>query len=86
MDGAPATPTPLKMVHFETSASSDSNTAKAVRELCPFKEYEIINLIDLKSSPYEYDKSNEDDFLKVAEMMSSAENLILALIASDNKV
>jgi multimeric flavodoxin WrbA len=59
------------------TAREDSNTLNAVKELCPFSAYEIVDLRSLKMAPYSY-SSVEDDFLMVAKKMAAADNIVFA--------
>ncbi len=60
------------------SAHNDGNTLKAVKDLCPFKEYEIINLQALQIASYNDENCPNDDFYIVADKMSNADNIVFA--------
>lgn len=51
----------------------------AIKELCPFDDYELIDLRTLKIDAYTYEGvTGEDDFLMVAEKMKAADNIVFA--------
>ncbi len=62
----------------------DSNTKKAVQDLCPFSEYKLIALHNLNIQPYSYEPNYEskysaaDDFLSVAKQMIDADHIVFA--------
>lgn len=62
------------------TARDDSNTKKAVEKLCPFKDYELIELHQLQIQPYTYNSTNDldDDFLAIAMKMQNADHIIFA--------
>ena len=61
------------------TARGESHTLRAIRELCPFKEYEIIDLRNYNLKYYSYDHStNLDEFLAIAENMTTADNIVFA--------
>lgn len=68
----------MKTLILLGSARSDGNTLKAVQELCPFPEYELVDLNQLKIEPYNYTGSAADDFKSLVIRMTEAENLIFA--------
>jgi multimeric flavodoxin WrbA len=62
------------------SARKESNTLKAVKSLTPFKEYELIDLLDFNIQQYKYDHnySDQDQFGSVIDMVLAAENIVFA--------
>lgn len=61
------------------TARDQSQTLKAISELCPFSPYELIELRKLKIEPYDYDgPSGTDDFIMIAEKMAAADNIVFA--------
>jgi multimeric flavodoxin WrbA len=62
------------------SSRKNSDTLAAVKKLCPFKEYELIELYDYKIEHYDYDaaKMCQDDFIPIAKKLTKAEILIFA--------
>ncbi len=68
---------PMKIIVILGTAREDSNTFTALKELCPFAEYEVIDLRNLKIAPYNY-SIVEDDFLMVAQRMTAADNIVFA--------
>lgn len=60
------------------SARYQSHTMKAIEQLCPFKDYEVIDLYELNIEHYDYKNKEHDDFHKVALKMQDAENVIFA--------
>lgn len=59
---------------------NDSNTAKAVQELCPFQDYDLFDLRQLSIAPYNYQKEypESDNYLQIAVAMSQADNIVFA--------
>lgn len=69
----------MKTIVILGTARKDSNTRKAIMELCPFSNYELIDLGSLHIAPYDYSgPAPGDDFLAVANKMASADNIIFA--------
>ena len=68
----------MKTIVILGSSRKDSNTLQAVKDLCPFPEYEVINLLELRIYPYLYEDSAIDDFESIARKMASADNIIFA--------
>jgi multimeric flavodoxin WrbA len=69
----------MKTIVILGTSRSDGNTLAAVKDLCPFKEYELIDLRRLVIQPYQYEgPSVTDDFLAVAKKMEAADNIIFA--------
>lgn len=62
------------------TARGEGNTLKAIQALCPFSEYELVDLRNLQIAPYHYDhaKNQVDDFQGVARKMLEADNIIFA--------
>lgn len=62
------------------SARKDSNTLKAVNTLCPFQDYELVDLLDLKIEPYRYDHNytETDQFREVVGKILVAKNIVFA--------
>jgi multimeric flavodoxin WrbA len=62
------------------SARGDSNTLKAVRKLCPFSDYVLIDLREKRIGHYEYNHQTNvgDDFLEIAITMKEADNIVFA--------
>lgn len=62
------------------SAREGSNTLKAVQELCPFQNYELIDLRKHTIHPYRYDSENipPDDFLMIVDNMLQADVIVFA--------
>ena len=62
------------------SSREDSNTLRAVKENCPFPNYELVSLHALTIHPYRYGHqvNAQDDFLLVAKRMSGAKVIIFA--------
>jgi multimeric flavodoxin WrbA len=67
----------MKTIVILGTAREDSNTFSAIKELCPFPEYEVIDLRSLRIAPYSYSNA-EDDFLLVAHKMEAADNIVFA--------
>ncbi len=67
----------MKTIVILGTAREDSNTFTAIKELCPFAEYDVIDLRNLNIAPYSY-SNVEDDFLLVAQKMAAAENIVFA--------
>ena len=68
----------MKTIVILGSAREESQTLKAVKALCPFPEYEVIDLQKLKVEHYRYNQTSDDDFLKIAQKMQTAENIVFA--------
>ncbi len=70
----------MKTLVIMGSARDESNTSRAVKELCPFSEYELIDLRKFKINPYRYHQPNgqEDDFEMIALKMKDADQIIFA--------
>ena len=69
----------MKAIVILGTGRGDSNTLAAVRELCPFSDYRLIDLRQIEIAPYSYDGPHpDDDFLKVAQEMESAEYIVFA--------
>lgn len=47
----------MKTIVILGTARKDSNTENAIRKLCPFKDYELIDLQDFEIGHYEYNSS-----------------------------
>ena len=62
------------------SARGESNTLRAVKELCPVQDYELIDLRDKHVGQYDYDhsKNEGDDFQDIAEKIGLADTVIFA--------
>lgn len=62
------------------SARGDSNTLKAIKKLCPFSEYVLIDLREKKIGHYDYNHqvNSKDDFLEIAKAMQNAQNIVFA--------
>lgn len=69
-----------KVLVIMGSARKESNTHKAVKELCPFKDYEVINLFEKEICPFYYDseKLKGDDFLPIMKKVQGAEIIVFA--------
>lgn len=70
----------MKNIVILGTAREGSNTLKAIKELCPFDEYEIIDLRLFNISLYSYDRTLNlnDDFHSIALKMQIADNIIFA--------
>ncbi len=70
----------MKTIVILGTNRDDSNTAKAVQELCPFKDYDLFDLRQLSIAPYSYQKEypETDDYLRIAQAMSQADNIVFA--------
>lgn len=69
----------MKAIVILGTAREESNTLSAVKELCPFDNYELIDLRALRIHPYSYSKPVEnDDFLMIAEKMKAADHIVFA--------
>lgn len=68
----------MKTLVILGSARSDGNTLKAVKELCPFAHYELVDLNQLRVEPYSYNSAHDDDFAQLIKKMAEAENLVFA--------
>ena len=69
----------MKTIVILGTARKESNTRKAIEELCPFSSYELLELNSLHIAPYDYEgPAKDDDFLEVANEMASADNIIFA--------
>jgi multimeric flavodoxin WrbA len=70
----------MKSLVILGTARNDSNTLKAITELCPFKDYELIDLRNYKIQHYQYDPvlNAQDDFLNIAKKMQEADTIIFA--------
>jgi len=62
------------------TARNDSNTRKAIEKLCPFSDYELVELKDARIGHYEYDHqlNRNDDFIGIARKMLDADNIVFA--------
>jgi len=69
-----------KVIVIIGSAREESNTMKAVKTLCPFSEYELLDLRNFRIGHYEYDhsKNASDDFEVIAQKMDFAKVIIFA--------
>jgi multimeric flavodoxin WrbA len=69
----------MKTIVILGTAREESNTLSAIKEICPFDDYELIDLRTLQIDSYSYTgPTGTDDFLMVAEKMKIAENIIFA--------
>ena len=61
------------------TARDESNTLAAIKELCPFSPYKIIDLRQLNIEPYSYSRiSGQDDFLMVAKEIELSDRIVFA--------
>lgn len=62
------------------SSREDSNTLKAVKTLCPFKSYELLDLQNFNLNHYDYDHgaNASDDFKTIASQLDLAQVIIFA--------
>lgn len=68
-----------KVIVILGSAREDSNTLSALKENLPFDDYELIDLTKFHIEHYTYDSGKpEDDFLKIADKMATAETIVFA--------
>lgn len=70
----------MKTLVILGTARGESNTLRAVEKLCPFSDYELIDLRALRVGQYEYDHSvnRDDDFHSIALKMQQADNIVFA--------
>ncbi len=70
----------MKTIVVLGSARSDGHTRAAVEQLCPFAEYELIDLRTLNIHPYDYDHQTNraDDFLSVIAKLAEADHIVFA--------
>ena len=70
----------MKSIVILGTAREDSHTSAAVQELCPFIDYELIDLRELRIAPYNYIGAypEDDEFLSVIESMRDADNIVFA--------
>ncbi|MEN9724241.1 MAG: hypothetical protein RJB38_2227 [Pseudomonadota bacterium] len=70
----------MKTLAILGSARKESNTLQALKRLSPMMDYEIIDLLDYRITPYCYDPTAtaEDDFLPLARRMTEADALVFA--------
>ncbi len=70
----------MKSLVILGTAREESNTLKAIEALCPFPQYELVDLLTLHIHPYQYDAAANlaDDFQSVALKMLAADNIIFA--------
>ena len=70
----------MKTIVVLGTARDDSNTLRAVKELCPFKDFELFDLRQMNISAYDYQKEypETDNYLKIAYAMSEADNIVFA--------
>lgn len=68
----------MKTLVILGSSRSESNTRKAIEKLCPFPDYELIDLHKENIAHYEYQLKSKDDFHHIAMKMSEADNIIFA--------
>jgi multimeric flavodoxin WrbA len=72
-------PSAMRNLVILGTAREDSHTLKAVNSLSPFSDFDLIDLRNFKIGHYNYDHSkNDDDFLKLAQKMAEAKNIIFA--------
>lgn len=68
-----------KVIVILGSAREESNTLKALEKSLPFPEYELIDLTQHKIDHYTYEsKKPNDDFLKIADKMATADVIVFA--------
>lgn len=62
------------------SARKESDTEEAVRKLCPYSKYEIVDLREFNISHYEYDHilNKNDEFLKVVTKLTESNVIVFA--------
>lgn len=62
------------------SSRADSDTLSAVKELCPYPSYEILDLRDYPIAQFDYDQArNRDDaFVRIADRMLTADVIVFA--------
>jgi multimeric flavodoxin WrbA len=72
--------TEKRVLIIDGSARDDGNTTIAIRELSPFKNYERLELRQLKIEHYSYENFDEaaDDFIFIAKKMTRADVIIFA--------
>lgn len=70
----------MKNIVILGTLREDSNTLKAIKQLCPFDDYEIIDLRKYRINLYSYDQTqnSDDDFHSIALKMKEADNIIFA--------
>jgi multimeric flavodoxin WrbA len=69
----------MKTIVILGTAREESNTLAAIAEVCPFADYELIDLRTLRIEPYNYSgPEGADDFLLVAQKMEVADRIVFA--------
>ena len=70
----------MKTIVISGSARAESNTRKAIAALCPFPDYELIDLLEYKIEHYHYAsaKADQDDFYAIATKMRMADHIVFA--------
>lgn len=70
----------MKTLIIHGAAPGHHKTFDAVGKLSPFKDFELVDLLNFKIHPYNYDqsKNSHDDFKTIVKKMLEAENIIFA--------
>jgi multimeric flavodoxin WrbA len=70
----------MKTLVILGTSREESNTLSAITQLCPFSDYELIDLQTIKLNHYDYDRQTDvaDDFQMIAQKMLVADNIIFA--------
>ncbi len=70
----------MKTLVILGTARDDSNTLMAIKKLCPFKDYELVDLRNYRIGNYQYNHqlNDGDDFSRIANKMLAADNIVFA--------
>jgi len=60
------------------TSRNHSSTLKALEKNLPFPKYKIVELHKLNIQPYSYTSTPNDDFLRIAKMMTEAKVIVFA--------
>lgn len=60
------------------SARDLNNTEVAIKDLCPFDKYTVLDLRHLHIGHYRYGQVHSDDFLNIAESMTKVTSIVFA--------
>ncbi|MGE3759717.1 MAG: NAD(P)H-dependent oxidoreductase [Pseudobdellovibrionaceae bacterium] len=68
----------MKVLVILGTARDESNTISAVHELCPYSDFELVDLRKLNIGQYNYSAQTTDDFIYVAQKMQSSDVIVFA--------